>query len=504
MSVIFPKRALISVSDKTNLIPFARDLIQLGIEIIATGGTSRTLQKANITHLQLDDITGVPELFDGRIKSLHTKILGGILGKRDTHEADAKKYQIDWIDLVVVNFYPFSSQNKETDWDKLVELIDIGGPTLVRSAAKNFSWVGVVTNPSDYDDIISELKLHQGLTFDTRKKLAKQAFELTSQYDTVIHHYFETETSNKINFQLKKVMDLRYGENPHQKASAYQFTEEKSGILSAIKHQGKPLSFNNILDANAAWACVLEFNQPTCVIIKHTHPCGVASSHTINDAYEKAYSADSLSAFGGIIALNEPCTKKIAESIVSIFIEVIIAPSYTHDALVILSKKPAIRVLEMRDNTKQAFDIKFVSGGMLIQDNDSQLIDLEDLNIVTKIKPAQEEVDSMLFAWRVLKHIKSNGILLARDQMTVGIGAGQVSRIDAVDLAIRKAGEKIHGAILASDAFFPFRDSIDRISKTGIRAIIQPGGSIRDSEVIDVCNEHGLAMVFTGRRCFKH
>lgn len=512
MNIVPVKRALISVSDKTGLVEFARNLIDLGVDIISTGGTSHALKEAGITHRQVDETTGLPEMLDGRVKTLHPKVHGGILGKRDKHAAEAEKHQIGWIDLVVVNFYPFAEaiKNKELTWDQAVEYIDIGGPTMVRAAAKNFAWVGAVVDPADYGLVIEELKKHHGLEFTTRKYFAEKIFALTSRYDVMIHQYFlekseaATECPKHLNLRLEKSMDLRYGENPHQKACAYQFTQDKSGVLSALQHQGKPLSFNNILDAEAAWTCVREFDQPTCVIVKHANPCGVAAGENIDEAYTRAYQADPLSAFGGIIALNRPCTKLIAEAVANIFMEVILAPGFSPDALVVLTAKPNLRVLEMTKDQQQAWEMKFITGGVLMQEKDPQVIQSKDLKTVTRVKPSNEEIDSMLFAWRVLKHIKSNGILIARDHATVGIGAGQVSRVDAVDLAIRKAGDKIQNTILASDAFFPFRDSIDKLANTGVRAIIQPGGSVKDEEVIAACDEHGIAMVFTGKRCFRH
>ena len=403
-------------------------------------------------------------------------------------------------------------------WDEAVEYIDIGGPTMVRAAAKNFAWVGVVVDPSDYNDIISDLHSKHGLSFAMRKKLAEKAFGLTSRYDAMIHRYFlENQEENaaetkagkcdcpdELSLQLTKHSELRYGENPHQRACAYQIKPEQPGVLSARQHQGKPLSYNNILDTEAAFTCVREFDGPACVIVKHANPCGVASAETIDEAYLRAYEADALSAFGGIIALNRPCTKAIAEAIANIFMEVVLAPAYSEEALAIFAAKPNLRVLQLDVEQHASWEMKFITGGMLLQEKDPQIIHPDDLKIVTTLKPREEDINAMLFAWRVLKHIKSNGILIAKDHMTVGIGAGQVSRIDAVDLAIRKAGGKINDTILASDAFFPFRDSIDRIAKTGVRAIIQPGGSVRDEEVIAACNEHGIAMVFTGKRCFRH
>lgn len=514
MTQITPvKRALLSVSDKTGIVEFARHLVKAGINILSTGGTSKMLKEANIPHAQVDEVTGLPEMLDGRVKTLHPKIHGGILGLRDHHAEEAKKYDINWIDLVVVNFYPFTDaieKNKEMNWSDAIEYIDIGGPTMVRAAAKNFAWVGVVTDPSDYEKIINEINENNGLQFETRKNLAEKAFALTSNYDAAIHQYFldrredENTCPQFVNMQLEKKSELRYGENPHQKASAYQFKHQSEGILSAIQHQGKPLSYNNILDAEAALTCVSEFQEPACVIVKHANPCGAATATTIDEAYVRAFEADPKSAFGGIIALNRPCTLAIAEAVANIFMEVVIAPSYTQDALAMLIKKTNLRVLELPIKSIPMWEMKFITGGVLRQEKDAQSIQLNDLKIMTKVTPNENDMHAMLFAWRILKHIKSNGILIAKNNTTVGIGAGQVSRIDAVDLAIRKAGDNIQNTILASDAFFPFRDSIDRIANTGVRAIIQPGGSIRDDEVIAACNENNIAMVFTGTRCFRH
>lgn len=511
MKIIPIKRALLSVSDKTGIVEFAHSLIDLGVELISTGGTSQLLKEAGVPHLQVEEITGMPEMLDGRVKTLHPKIHGGILGRRDEHAAEAKAHNIGWIDLVVVNFYPFAQAVKpDMPFDEAIEYIDVGGPTMVRAAAKNFAWVGVVIDPADYAQILAELRTQQGLALETRKTLAAKVFALTSSYDSMIHHYFLGKTPDTqgcpahLDLRLEKITELRYGENPHQKACAYQLNQQQSGILSAAQHQGKPLSYNNILDAEAAWTCVREFDAPACVIVKHANPCGVATASDIDQAYARAYEADTQSAFGGVIALNRPCTKHIAEAIASIFMEVVLAPSYTEEALAVLAAKPNLRVLQMAAQNVQPWELKFITGGVLVQEKDPQVIAMEDLKVVTESSPSQQEFDAMLFAWRVLKHIKSNGILIAKDNATVGIGAGQVSRVDAVDIAVRKAGEKSQDSILASDAFFPFRDSIDKLASTGVRAIIQPGGSVRDEEVIAACNQHGIAMVFTGKRCFRH
>jgi len=503
------KRALISVSNKTGIVEFARGLAKLDIEIISTGGTSHLLREAQVAVRDVSEITGFPEMMDGRIKTLHPNIHGGILGQRDQHAAVARQHQIEWIDLVIVNLYPFAETIKKADvsFNEAIENIDIGGPTMIRAAAKNMGWVGVVVDPVDYTKILTELQAEKGLSFHVRRQLATKAFAYTAHYDAMIHAYLDGNTfPDQLNLHLEKYADLRYGENPHQTACAYRLPQQAFGILSAKQHQGKLLSYNNIADADAAVACVREFQQPACVIVKHANPCGVGIADEIGDAFLRAIEADSISAFGGIIALNRPCDKKMAEAIGQVFFEVVVAPAYTLEALSLLATKQNLRLLEL-DVLKQsgsAQEFKFIDGGFLVQEKDVSLIEEKDLKVVTSAQPTVPEIEAMLFAWGVLKHIKSNAILIAKTGYTVGIGAGQVSRVDAVDIAIRKAGNHLLGTILASDAFFPFRDSIDRIANTGIRAIIQPGGSVRDEEVIQACNEHHIAMVFTGMRCFKH
>jgi phosphoribosylaminoimidazolecarboxamide formyltransferase/IMP cyclohydrolase len=492
-AIISVKRALISVSEKTGLIEFARQLTSQNIEIIASGGTSDFLRKEKITVTDIADITGFPEIMDGRVKTLHPK---------------------EWIDLVIVNLYSFEKtiNDPAAAFDQAIENIDIGGPTLIRSAAKNMGWVGVIVDPADYEKIAVELTQERGLTSATRQQLAAKAFAHTASYDTLIKNYLAARAGKHndfpaaIDFHLIKHADLRYGENPHQAASAYQFVYDDSGILSARQHQGKQLSYNNIADADAAIACLREFSQPACVVVKHANPCGVAVAEKIGEAFQKAFYADAMSAFGGIVALNRPCDKKIAEALWQVFVEVVIAPSFSAEALSILSTKPNLRVLEfdLDKMPTDKHDYKFIQGGLLIQDKDSKPITPAEWKTVTKQKPTALETEAMLFAWGTLKHIKSNAILLATADATVGVGAGQVSRIDAVEIALRKAGDNVRGTVMASDAFFPFRDSIDRIANSGIRAVIQPGGSLKDNEVINACNEHGIAMVFTGNRCFKH
>ena len=508
------KRALISVSDKTGIAEFARALAELNIDIISTGGTSQLLRKENIPVQDVTDVTQFPEMMDGRVKTLHPKIHGGILGQRDHHAEIANAHHIQWIDLVVVNLYPFAKTIKKPNviFDEAIENIDIGGPAMIRSAAKNMEWVTVVVDPNDYSLILNELRKKSkkseknSIDFSLRRSLAMKAFAHTAQYDALIHRYLEQrDFPEEINLNLKKTATLRYGENPHQAACAYQFDDDIASVLSAKQHQGKQLSYNNIADADAAFACVQEFELPACVIVKHANPCGVSMAKNINEAFQNAFEADTVSAFGGIVALNQPCTQQVAAAIANVFIEVVIAPSYTAEALTILANKPNLRVLEMNDEQKKScHEYKFIDGGFLIQEKDTSVIQKADLKIVTKLKPTEDEIATMLFAWPVLKYIKSNAILIAKKNTTVGIGAGQVSRVDAVDIALKKAGKNSAGAILASDAFFPFRDSIDRLLDAGIRAIIQPGGSMRDEEVIAACDEHKIAMVLTGKRCFKH
>lgn len=498
------KRALISVSDKTGMVEFARGLVEMNVEIISTGGTSQLLRQENIPVRDVADLTQFPEMMDGRLKTLHPKVHGGILGLRDKHESTAKAHDIHWIDLVIVNLYPFAETIKKTNvtLQEAIENIDIGGPTMIRSAAKNNEWVGVVVDPNDYSLILDEIKQHQLLSKETRVRLAVKAFKHTAEYDEIIYRYLSSDQS--LTLTLQPFGSLRYGENPHQEARAYQFSDKKSGIFAAKQYQGKALSFNNIADADAAFACVNEFTQPACVIVKHANPCGVAVGRDINEAFEKAFQADSVSAFGGIVALNQPCTKQIAEFLSTVFVEVIIAPGFSSEVLSMFSNKTNLRILELSNTNVTKQEYKFVEGGVLIQDKNSHVLSQTDLKVVTQKQPTPEEIQTMLFSWQVVKHIKSNAILIAKQNATVGVGAGQVSRIDAVELAIKKAGLHLKDTVLASDAFFPFRDSIDRIAAAGIRSVIQPGGSVKDQEVIEACNEHRVAMVFTGLRCFKH
>ncbi len=503
-------RALISVFDKQGLEPFAKALHENGVEILSTGGTARALREAGIPVIDVSEYTQFPEIMDGRVKTINPLVEGGILGLRDQHGEEAEANGIKWIDLVVCNLYPFAKTVSRPDVTiaRALENIDIGGPTMIRSAAKNTGWVGVIVDPSDYNTVVSELTDQNGLTFETRHILSAKAFGHTAQYDTLIHNYLKDEPlSDDYSITFNKFYELRYGENPHQKAAAYRLPiATGNNVLTAKIHQGKKLSYNNIMDADGALACLTEFTEPACVVVKHANPCGVATGTDITEIYERAFNADAQSAFGGIIALNRTCTAAVAEAIAKVFVEIVLAPDFEPAALEILTRKKNLRVLELGQipGRNPRLTYRYIGGGLLVQDADIKTISPDDLVVVTKTKPSETEIETMLFGWKVLKHVKSNAILVAKGNTTAGIGAGQVSRVDAVDIAIRKSGARARAAVLASDAFFPFRDSIDKIAPSGIKAIIQPGGSIRDKEVIEACNEHGIAMVFTGSRCFKH
>lgn len=504
------KRALISVYDKTGIVELAKYLSDNDVEILSTGGTAQHIRKAGIAVTDISDYTGFPEIMDGRVKTINPKIEGGILGLRDVHQSDATTQNIKWIDLVVCNLYPFADtiSKPSVTFKEALENIDIGGPAMIRSAAKNVGWAGVVVDVLDYNLIINEIDELAGLSFETRRLLSAKAFGHCAQYDTIIHNYLKDEPlSDAFSLSFNKSYDLRYGENPHQKAAAYKNPiEGGQNILAAIIHQGKKLSYNNLMDADAALSCLRVFSEPTCVVVKHGNPCGVASGDDIANVYKNAFDADSKSAFGGIIALNRTCSKTIAEMINTVFVEIVIAPNYEKAALEILSNKKNLRVLEIGEISPKIPNIeyRYIDGGLLVQESDLITIAENELKTVTVKKPSKSELADMIFAWKVLKHVKSNAIITVKDKTTLGIGAGQVSRVDAVEIAIKKSGEKLSGSVLASDAFFPFRDSIDLIADTGVKTIIQPGGSIRDKEVIKACDEHGIAMVFTGKRCFKH
>ena len=502
--------ALISVSDKENIVELGKGLIDLGVEILSTGGTAKALREGGVTVTDVSDYTGFPEIMDGRVKTINPLVEGGILGLRDKHEKEAEANGIRWIDLVVCNLYPFAETVRKPDvtLDSALENIDIGGPTMIRCAAKNVGWVGVVVDPADYSSVLAELQESGGLTFDSRNRLSTKAFGHTAKYDTLIHNHLKSEQlSDDFSLSFEKYYDLRYGENPHQQAAAYKDPMTTApNVLNATIHQGKKLSYNNIMDADGALACVKEFAEPACVVVKHANPCGVATGDDITDCFHRAFNADSMSAFGGIVALNQRCTTQIAEALRKIFIEIVLAPEFEDGALELFAKKKNLRVLEIGQFGARdpKLEFKYVDGGLLVQETDVSTITSEDLSTVTKMKPSEQNSADMLFGWKVLKNVKSNGILTAKDNTTLGIGPGQVSRVDAVEIAVRKSRDNLEGAILASDAFFPFRDSIDTIADTGIAAVIQPGGSVRDEEVIAACDEHGIAMVFTGARCFKH
>ena len=508
-SPIQVKRALISVFDKTNVVELAQALNSLGIEILSTGGTAKALRSANVPVSDVSDYTQFPEIMDGRVKTINPLIEGGILGLRDQHSKDAEANKIQWIDLVVCNLYPFSETISREDCDLAMALenVDIGGPTMIRSAAKNVGWVCALIDPADYSTISDELQSGE-ILFETRKKLSAKAFGHTAQYDTIIHNYLKDQKLSDIfSLTFEKHSEMRYGENPHQLASSYKIPgNTEPNILNATIHQGKQLSYNNIMDADGALACVREFDEPACVVVKHANPCGVAVGDSLLDVYTRAFNADSLSAFGGIIAFNRTCTRGVAEAISKVFVEIVLAPSFEPEALDIFKKKKNLRVLEIGDFGKRSpkLEVRNIDGGLLIQGSDLKTLTLDHLNTVTKIKPSDQDIKTALFTWKVLRHAKSNGILIAKGNTTIGLGAGQVSRVDAVHMALRKGGKNVKGGVLASDAFFPFRGSIDTIKDSEIKVVIQPGGSIRDQEVIDACDEYGIAMIFTGTRCFKH
>ncbi len=513
------QRALISVSNKTGLVEFCRSLIEeFNVEIVSTGGTLKVLEEADINAIEISQFTNFPEMMDGRVKTLHPKVHGGILARRDQDQEVMKENNILPIDLVVVNLYPFKETVAKADvsLQEAIENIDIGGPSMVRSAAKNNKYVGIVVEPDDYPSILKEMENNKGcLSQEVRSSLATKAFQHTANYDTVISDYLSSLTEqdfpNSIfaKFQRKEVM--RYGENPHQKAAFYiDETKEGNGLGNAVQLQGKQLSYNNIADTDAALECVKSFKHPTCVIIKHANPCGVATDVDITEAYQKAFEADSTSAFGGIIALNRKLEEKTAQQIIdNQFVEVIIAPGISTSAQKILNTKENIRVLEMENMEKPASGFKFVSvtDGLLVQELDNGSISTKDLEVVSSRIPTETEIQDCMFAWKVCKFVKSNAIIFAKNNQTVGVGAGQMSRIDSTQIAASKAKEsgfEIKGCAMASDAFFPFRDGIDVAASMGISSIIQPGGSIRDDEIIEAANEANMAMIFTGMRHFRH
>ncbi len=508
------KRALISVSDKENIIEFAKGLIGSGYEILSTGGTLRTLEEADIPATAVDEITGFPEILDGRVKTLHPAIHGGLLAKRSdrTHRNQLEENHIMPIDMVVVNLYPFKKTlEKEGVTDEvIIENIDIGGPAMLRASAKNYADVTVVVDPADYPAVLKHLQ-EDSLTAGIRKNLAAKVFRHTANYDAMIAGYFTGETNEDFpetyTVTYEKVQTLRYGENPHQKAAFYKNPLPHEGSIANAKQlHGKELSYNNIQDANAALDIVSEFEEPAAVAVKHMNPCGIGTADSLDTAFMRAYDADPVSIFGGIVAVNRQINEAVAEKLSDIFLEIIIAPSFTVEAMEILTRKKNIRLLEL-DVTESAAEhekLTTVQGGVLIQQRDNGKISERDVTVPTKRNPEAQEMIDLLFAWKAVKHVKSNAIVLAKDNQTIGVGAGQMNRIGAANIAIEQAGEKAKGAVLASDAFFPMPDTVEAAAKAGITAIIQPGGSKRDQESIDVCDKYGIAMVYTGMRHFKH
>jgi phosphoribosylaminoimidazolecarboxamide formyltransferase / IMP cyclohydrolase len=542
------RRALISVSDKTGILDFARELKHYDVEIISTGGTAKALREARIDVTDVSEVTGSPEMMDGRVKTLHPKIHGALLGLRDNpeHIAAMKQHGIEPIDMVVVNLYPFEQTISRPDvaQEEAIEQIDIGGPAMIRSAAKNWHDVAVIVQPDDYQRIITEMKTSGGsISLSTRSELARAAFQQTSQYDLLVWAYLDSSGGNSVcehfsitgspdikdsgessinvdspdrsiesfhgvlpisaEWKITRIGNLRYGENPHQLAALYQSSDR--GIANAECLSGKEMSFNNYLDAEAAWRLVCDFDDLACAIIKHTNPAGVGLGETAGEAYRKALATDPLSAFGGIVAFNRTVDEEAAKAVIEIFTEVIIAPEYTTGAIEVLRAKKNLRVLRVA--TSEPFvelEYRQISGGMLVQTRDIHKLTRDDLKIVSQRPPTEEELRALLFAWIVCKHTKSNAIVYAREGQTVGVGAGQMSRVDSVKIGAMRAQLSVPGSVLASDAFFPFRDGIDEAAKHGITAVIQPGGSMRDEEVIAAANEHNLAMVFTGVRHFKH
>lgn len=512
------KRALISVSDKTGIVELAKELEALKVEIISTGGTAKALSEAGVKVINVSDITGFPECLDGRVKTLHPKIHGGLLAMRENpeHMKQIKELGIDPIDLVIINLYPFKQTilKGNIELEEAIENIDIGGPTMLRAAAKNYQDVAVVVDPKDYSSVLKEFKETGDVSRKTKFKLAYKVFEHTSHYDTLIAKYLKDQLGGEffpetLSLTFEKVQDMRYGENPHQKAVFYREVGANTGTLTAAEQlHGKELSYNNINDANGAIGLLKEFDEPTIVAVKHANPCGVASASNIYDAYMKAYESDPVSIFGGIIASNREIDEKTAEEINKIFIEIVIAPSYTKEALEILTKKKNIRLLELENISEKlsagTLDMKKVAGGLLVQDIDAEIFNADELKCVTEKQPTEEQMQDLLFAMKVVKHTKSNAIAIAKNKQSVGIGPGQTNRVTSVKIAVEYGKEKARGAVLASDAFFPFADNVEAAAEAGITAIIQPGGSVKDQDSIDACNKYGIAMIFTGMRHFKH
>ncbi|WP_108672454.1 bifunctional phosphoribosylaminoimidazolecarboxamide formyltransferase/IMP cyclohydrolase [Peribacillus acanthi] len=509
------KRALISVSDKTGIVEFAKGLKEAGFDIISTGGTKKALQEAGLDVLGISDVTGFPEILDGRVKTLHPNVHGALLARRDdaAHQDQLNEHQIQPIDVVCVNLYPFQKTIEKTDVtvEDAIENIDIGGPTMLRSSAKNHEYITVVVDPTDYEVVLSELKANGETTKETRRRLAAKVFRHTASYDSVISQYMtelsgeENPESMTVTYELKQ--SLRYGENPHQKAAFYKKPlGSLFSVAQAEQLHGKELSYNNINDADAALQIVKEFDQPAAVAVKHMNPCGVGTGETIGDAFQKAYEADPTSIFGGIVALNREVDGKTAEKLHEIFLEIVIAPSYSEEALQILTGKKNIRLLTVSFDSVQKVEKKLTSieGGLLVQDMDAFSLEEANVTVPTKRQPTEQEWAAMKLGWKVVKHVKSNAIVVSDEHMTLGVGAGQMNRVGAARIALEQAGEKAAGAAMASDAFFPMDDTVEAAAKAGITAIIQPGGSVRDEDSIKKADEYGITMVFTGVRHFKH
>ncbi|WP_055109695.1 bifunctional phosphoribosylaminoimidazolecarboxamide formyltransferase/IMP cyclohydrolase [Paenibacillus ihumii] len=512
------KRALVSVSDKTGIVDFCRGLSQLGVEIISTGGTKNLLSKEGIPVIGISDVTGFPEVLDGRVKTLHPAVHSGLLAVRDSaeHQAQMKELGLDYIDLVVVNLYPFQETIAKPDvtYEDAIENIDIGGPTMLRSAAKNHAFVSVVVDSGDYSKVLDEIAAEGDTTLETRKRLAAKVFRHTAAYDALISDYLSNVNGDPLPERLtvtyEKIQDLRYGENPHQKAAFYRKPLAAADTLtSAEQLHGKELSYNNINDANAALQIVKEFEEPAVVVVKHMNPCGVGIGESVYEAFRKAHEADPVSIFGGIVAANRIIDEATALLLKEIFLEIILAPGFTDEALAVLTQKKNIRLLkvnglELGANRKSQLVVTSIDGGMIVQDSDVHSLQESDLKVVTDRAPSEEELKQLLFAWKVVKHVKSNAIVLAKDDMTIGVGAGQMNRVGSAKIAIEQAGDKVKGSVLSSDAFFPMGDTVEAAAKAGVTAIIQPGGSVKDEESIQMANKYGVAMVFTGVRHFKH
>jgi phosphoribosylaminoimidazolecarboxamide formyltransferase/IMP cyclohydrolase len=513
------RRAVLSVSDKTGIVEFARGLAELDVELVSTGGTAATLSDVGLHVRQIEDFTGFPEIMGGRVKTLHPKLYAGVLALRDepAHIAAAEEHEVEFVDLVCVNLYPFETWagRRGVTEHEVLEHIDIGGPTMIRAAAKNFAFTAVVVKPESYDAIVQELREGDTkLSLQTRESLAAEAFAYSARYDTAISRWFAEKQGDFPQLMMsayEKVVDLSYGENPHQRAAYYSHVGTRMHVLSMVRQRGgRELSFNNVLDINAGRLLVQEFEVPACAIIKHNNPCGVAVGGSALEAYQRAYACDPVSAFGGVICVNRPVDKAFAEALVQQFCEVILAPQFTDEAVEVLSAKPKMRILEDNERRRMniaEWDVKRVMGGLLVQDRDIDLEPRTEMEVVTERKPSEREWGEMLFAWKVCKHVRSNAIVLAHDLASVGIGAGQMSRVDAVRLAIDKAratGAELDGGALASDAFFPFSDGPRIAADAGVTAIIQPGGSVRDHEVVEAADAAGISMVFTHRRHFRH